>query len=53
LEANEHSPVSKIDALCHGLHSKTSSDDAMGEGGGEVAFENPVYLCRLLSDVDL
>ena len=35
LEANEHFPVAKIDAVCHGLHSKTSSD------------ENPVYLCRL------
>jgi hypothetical protein len=28
LEANEHFPVSKIDAVCHGLHSKTSSADA-------------------------
>ena len=43
LEANEHFPVAKIDAVCHGLHSKTSADDAMGEG----VFENPVYLCRL------
>ena len=44
LETNEHFPVAKIDAVCHGLHSKTSSDDTMGRGG---AFENPVYLCRL------
>ena len=43
LEANEQFPVAKIDAVCHGLHSKTSSDDTMGGGG----FENPVYLCRL------
>ena len=42
-EANEQFPVAKIDAVCHSLHSKTSADDAMGEG----AFENPVYLCRL------
>jgi hypothetical protein len=29
LEANEHFPVAKIDAVCHGLRSKSSSDDEM------------------------
>ena len=40
MEANEQFPVAKIDAVCHGLYSKTSSDDTMRGG-----LLKTLYIC--------